>query len=62
MRRQWQQPRPQRRRRGAKALTTAQPVTKQRETRDRVLELIERLSIGQAIPSERQLSSDFGSP
>ena len=35
-------------------------VTKQTETRDRVLELIERLSIGEAIPSERQLSVDFG--
>lgn len=45
---------------GAKALTNPQPVTKQRETRDRVLELIERLTIGQAIPSERQLSTDFG--
>jgi GntR family transcriptional regulator len=41
-------------------LTSTQPVTKQRETRDRVLELIERLTIGQAIPSERQLSTDFG--
>jgi GntR family transcriptional regulator len=35
-------------------------VTKQTETREKVLELIERLSIGQAIPSERQLSVDFG--
>ena len=35
-------------------------VTKQVETRDKVLELIERLTIGQAIPSERQLSVDFG--
>jgi GntR family transcriptional regulator len=35
-------------------------VTKQTETRDRVLELIERLTVGQAIPSERQLSVDFG--
>ena len=35
-------------------------VTKQTETRDKVLELIERLSIGESIPSERQLSLDFG--
>ena len=35
-------------------------MTKQTETRGRVLDLIERLSIGQAIPSERQLSTDFG--
>ena len=35
-------------------------VTKQSEARDRVLDLIERLNVGQAIPSERQLSSDFG--
>jgi GntR family transcriptional regulator len=35
-------------------------VTKQRETRERVLELIETLEIGQAIPSERQLSVDLG--
>jgi len=35
-------------------------VTKQSETRERVLDLIERLQVGQAIPSERQLSTDFG--
>jgi GntR family transcriptional regulator len=35
-------------------------MTKQRETRDRVLELIEALGIGQAIPSERQLTADLG--
>jgi len=35
-------------------------VTKQTETRERVLDLIERLDVGQAIPSERQLSTDFG--
>ena len=35
-------------------------VTKQTETRDRVLDLIERLSIGDSIPSERRLSTDFG--
>jgi GntR family transcriptional regulator len=31
-------------------------VTKQSETRERVLDLIERLGVGEAIPSERQLS------
>jgi GntR family transcriptional regulator len=35
-------------------------MTKQRETRDRVLDLIERLGVGEAIPSERQLSADLG--
>jgi GntR family transcriptional regulator len=35
-------------------------VTKQRETRERVLELIESLAVGDAIPSERQLGSDLG--
>lgn len=35
-------------------------MTKQRETRDRVLDLIERLGVGQAIPSERQLSAELG--
>ncbi len=35
-------------------------MTKQREARDSVLELIERLGIGDAIPSERQLSADLG--
>lgn len=34
-------------------------MTKQRETRERVLELIESLQPGDAIPSERQLSIDF---
>jgi len=34
-------------------------MTKQRETRDRVLELIEALGIGEAIPSERQLTADL---
>jgi GntR family transcriptional regulator len=34
--------------------------TKQTETRERVLDLIERLSVGEAIPSERQLSADLG--
>jgi GntR family transcriptional regulator len=36
------------------------PVTKQAETRDLVLDLIERLEVGEAIPSERQLSADLG--
>jgi GntR family transcriptional regulator len=34
-------------------------VTKQSETRSRVLDLIEQLGVGEAIPSERQLSSDL---
>jgi GntR family transcriptional regulator len=35
-------------------------LTKQRETRERVLELVEPLSVGDAIPSERQLGTDLG--
>jgi GntR family transcriptional regulator len=35
-------------------------VTKQRETRERVLELIEPLSVGASIPAERQLGTDLG--
>jgi len=35
-------------------------VTKQRETREQVLALIEDLEMGAAIPSERQLSADLG--
>ena len=35
-------------------------VTKQSETRSQVLDLIEQLGVGEAIPSERQLSSDLG--
>src|ERR671921_2245597 len=35
-------------------------MTKQSETRERVLDLIERLGVGRAIPSERQLSVDLG--
>jgi GntR family transcriptional regulator len=34
-------------------------LTKQRETRERVLELIEPLSVGDSIPSERQLGIDL---
>ena len=35
-------------------------MTKQSETRDRVLDLIEQLGVGESIPSERQLSADLG--
>ena len=35
-------------------------VTKQAEIRDQVLELIEQLAVGDAIPSERQLCTDLG--
>ena len=35
-------------------------MTKQSETRDRVLDLIEQLGVGDAIPSERVLSADMG--
>ena len=35
-------------------------MTKQAETRDLVLDLVEQLAVGDAIPSERQLSADFG--
>lgn len=35
-------------------------MTKQSETRERVLDLIEQLGVGEAIPSERQLSVDLG--
>ena len=35
-------------------------MTKQRETRESVLELIEPLAVGAAIPSERQLGVDLG--
>jgi GntR family transcriptional regulator len=35
-------------------------MTKQRETRESVLELIEGLGVGDAIPSERQLGIDLG--
>ncbi len=35
-------------------------VTKQSATRQQVLDLIERLGVGNAIPSERQLSADLG--
>ena len=35
-------------------------MTKQSQTRDLVLDLIEQLEVGEAIPSERQLSKDLG--
>ena len=35
-------------------------MTKQRETRESVLDLIESLTVGEAIPSERHLSTDLG--
>jgi GntR family transcriptional regulator len=35
-------------------------MTKQRETRERVLDLVEALAAGDAIPSERQLAGDLG--
>jgi GntR family transcriptional regulator len=42
------------------AVTTPQRMTKQSQTRDRVFELVETLGVGNAIPSERQLSTDLG--
>jgi GntR family transcriptional regulator len=39
---------------------SAPRVTKQSHTRRQVLDLIERLGVGTAIPSERQLSADLG--
>jgi GntR family transcriptional regulator len=39
---------------------SAQKVTKQSHTRQQVLDLIEQLGVGTAIPSERQLSADLG--
>ena len=35
-------------------------MSKQEETRDRVLDLIEDLAVGQAIPAERQLATNLG--
>ena len=35
-------------------------MTKQSDTRDLVLDLIDEMEVGQAIPSERQLSADLG--
>ena len=42
------------------ARTMSATVTKQSEARERVLDLIEQLGIGDAIPSERQLCVDLG--
>lgn len=39
---------------------SVQKVTKQSHTRQQVLDLIQELGVGTAIPSERQLSSDLG--
>ncbi len=41
-------------------MTTPQRMTKQSQTRDRVFELVEQLGVGNAIPSERQLSTNLG--
>ena len=42
------------------AVTSVQRVTKQGQTRERVLDLVANLAVGEAIPSERQLSSELG--
>jgi GntR family transcriptional regulator len=41
-------------------MTTLPRTTKQSQARDSVLDLIEQLGVGSAIPSERQLSVDLG--
>jgi GntR family transcriptional regulator len=41
-------------------MSTVRTPTKQSETRERVLDLIARRAVGDAIPSERQLSVDLG--
>ena len=41
-------------------MSTPQRTTKQSQTRDRVIDLIEELGVGEAIPSERQLSVELG--
>jgi GntR family transcriptional regulator len=41
-------------------MATTPRMTKQSQTRDRVVDLIESLAVGSAIPSERQLSADLG--
>src|SRR6478672_10889495 len=40
--------------------SSTRPGTKQSETRNSVLDLIEQLDVGAAIPSERKLSTDLG--
>jgi GntR family transcriptional regulator len=44
----------------ATASGAKQVVTKQSEARSRVLDLIEQLDVGEAIPSERQLTRELG--
>lgn len=44
----------------AECVTIGCPVTKQSETRELVLDIVERLDVGDAIPSERQLSAELG--
>lgn len=41
-------------------MSQTQRITKQSQTRDSVVDLIEELGVGSAIPSERQLSVDLG--
>ena len=41
-------------------MAAPQRITKQSQTRERVFDLIEGLGVGEAIPSERQLSVDLG--
>src|SRR5437588_9587793 len=41
-------------------MSTAPRITKQSHTREQVLDLIKGLGVGNAIPSERQLSIDLG--
>src|SRR5438874_13636834 len=41
-------------------IDTQGKMTKQSAARQQVLELIQRLGVGNAIPSERQLSADLG--
>jgi CHAD domain-containing protein len=41
-------------------VSTVQRATKQSQTRDRVVDLIEQLGVGAAIPSERRLSTELG--
>jgi GntR family transcriptional regulator len=41
-------------------VSTTQRMTKQSQTRDRIVDIIEQAGVGGAIPSERQLSADLG--
>jgi GntR family transcriptional regulator len=47
-------------RRRVDGMTTPQRTTKQSQTREQVIDLIERAGVGGALPSERQLSVDLG--